>query len=299
MKNKIRIILKSIVLPPKKIGIMVGIMSLVLVAIVLLTELRTTPFAYVAYALSAMGLYYLILHLVVPLIRRVTEKLHSIPLLKKYYGGDLFRARVILYRGTLINAIYAIFKLITGIWYHSTWFIAIAVFYLILILLKFTLVRQDIRMLKKKRDADLLLEWHDYRRTGWLMLLMNIGLSAINAHVIAQNQRYSYPGVIIYAIAFYAFYRITLAIIRMLKSAKNETPLFAAAKAIDLSFAVTAMFTLQTAMYASFSPDRDVRVQNLIGGSAVAVIVTGISMYMIIRGNRTIKEYEKENKTCS
>lgn len=211
-------------------------------------------------------------------------------LIKRYRSDDIFRSRMILYRGTLLNACYAIFKLTTGLWFASTWLIAIAVFYLTLLLIKFFLVRQDIRGLQNKQEADPLTEWYAYRRTGWLMLLMNIGLAAINLHVIVKNDRYSYPGVIIYAIAFYAFYRLFIVLVRLKRGRHTGSPIFAAARAIDLSFAVTALYTLQTAMFASFSPNADVRLPNLICGMGAAAIVTAISISLIVHGNKRINQ---------
>jgi len=288
MKEKLVNILHYIVSPPRPYKIGFGLLFLAAAGITLLTPWRNTIVAYLIYMLSALGLYYLILAFFVPLIRRIRRLLHKIPFMHRYYTNQLFRSRVILYRGVLINTAYALFKFVTGIWYKSTWLIAIAVFFMILTAIKATLVYQDTLIRKNKRAVETLMEWNDYRRTGWLMLLLNIGLTAINIHVIMQGQKYSYPGVLIYAMAFYAFYRLTVAIVRVVKG-RGGSPLFKAARAIDFSFAVTAMFTLQTAMYNAFSPERDVTFQNAIGGAVTALIVNAIAIYMIIQGSRQLK----------
>ena len=56
--------------------------------------------------------------------------------IRRYYEDPIFNSRVILYRGLLINILYALFKLITGVYYRSTWMIAISVYYFTLIILK-------------------------------------------------------------------------------------------------------------------------------------------------------------------
>lgn len=117
-------------------------------------------------------------------------------------------------------------------------------------------------------------------------------LYAIGLNVVLRDQKFSYPGVLIYAMAFYAFYCIIVALWRIAKE-KTGSPLFKAAGAIDLSFAVTAMFTLQTAMYGAFSPERNVRLQNFIGWLTVAAVVTGIAVYMIVHGSRQIDRLRK------
>ena len=58
---------------------------------------------------------------------------------------------------------------------------------------------------------------------------------------------------------------------------------------IDFSFAVTSMFTLQTAMFASFAKRLDVRGPNIITGTAVAVIVTALAVTMIVRASQKMK----------
>ena len=103
----------------------------------------------------------------------------------------------------------------------------------------------------------------------------------------------SYPGILIFAIAAYTFYRITMTIVRLLRAKKGTDPLFAAAAFIDCSFAVTSMFTLQTAMFASFSPELDVRLPNILTGTGVVILITGLSGYMILHGGRNLRRLEE------
>lgn len=209
--------------------------------------------------------------------------------IRRYFEEPDFKSRVLLYRGAGINIIYAVFKLVMGIIYRSEWMIAIAVYYVILILLKLTLVRRDFRDIRQKTISDELSKWRSYRMVGWLMLLLNIGLSGITVQVVAQNRSFTYPGVLIFAIAAYSFYRFVIAITRLVKDRGNPDPLFSVAKRIDLCFAITSFFTLQTAMFASFSSGLNVRVPNIITGTAVAVIITVIAIIMIIRASRKLK----------
>lgn len=147
--------------------------------------------------------------------------------IRRYYEDPIFNSRVILYRGLLINILYALFKLITGVYYRSTWMIAISVYYITLI---------------------------------------------------------------IFAIAAYTFYRIGIAVVRILKNRKRKDILFSAARAIDFCFAVTSMFTLQTAMFSSFAIGMDTVIPNIITGTAAAVIVTVIAVYMLMTSRNNLSD---------
>ena len=280
---------RAIFLPPVWFRWVFGILSLAAVQCVFLFRISSTSIAYVAFLASALGLYYLITVTIIPLTGNIRRLLMRNRLVRRYFMDSVFKARVMLYRGMMINIFYALFKFITGFYYRSEWLIAIAVYYSVLILLKYSLVYQDLRFLRCKADPDEFTEWRSYRRAGWLMLLMNVGLSGITVQVVEQNRSYSYPGMIIFVMAGYSFYRIVIAVTRLLKGSKANRPIFSAAKVVDVSFAVTGMFTLQTAMFSSFAPDMDVRVPNIITGTAVAVIITVLAAIMIIRAGQKLK----------
>ncbi len=288
-------IARAVLFPPIRVRWIFGAATLAAVLGVFLLRLSESPVAYPVFLASALGLYYLVT-LAVPLVRSIKPRLMQFGLIRRYYEDWTFNARVGLYRGMALNVLYAAFKLLTGLYFRSEWLIAIAVYYGVLILLKATLVRQDWRHLRRGEAPDGLTEWKSYRRVGWEMLLMNVGLSGITAQVVAQNRSYSYPGFIIFAMAAYSFYRIILAVVRLFRGRAERTPIFSAARVIDVSFAVTAMFTLQTAMFASFSPELDVRVPNIITGTAVAVIITGMAAGMIVKATAQIRRLDRESQ---
>ena len=213
-------------------------------------------------------------------------------LIRSYREDAVFKSRVILYRGMLLHCLYALLKLVTGLATQSPWFISIAIYYGVLTVLKTGLIRQDLLRLRDGLSDERPL-WESYRRTGCLMLLLNLALSGITFQVVRDSKSYSYPGILIFAIAAYTFYRITMTIVRLLRARKGTDPLFAAAAFIDCSFAVTSMFTLQTAMFASFSPELDVRLPNILTGTGVVILITGLSGYMILHGGRNLRRLEE------
>lgn len=92
--------------------------------------------AYVAYGLSAYGLVISVTGFtrIVKTIRRGIEnhpfvkKLLSHPLSGRYLTDAAFRAEISLYPSLFINMLYAVVKMIFGIFYSSVWFIILSVY---------------------------------------------------------------------------------------------------------------------------------------------------------------------------
>lgn len=263
---------------------------------VFLKGMEQHPLAYALYPISAYALCVAVAA-ALPLVKRVRKAVYSNQRAALYLTHAELRARISLYTGTLINLGYALFKLVTGIWFRSFWLGAVAVYYMVLCLIRFLLVRND----RKSRVMDggreqLVQQWKSYRLCGWLLLALNAAISGMVFQMIWQNRSYSYPGFVIYASAAYTFYRLTMSIIRAVKSRKGEQPVFAAARALDLCVALMAIFALQTALLDTFGSELSEwarLVLNTFTGGSVCLAVVCIALYMILRSGKVLREKEK------
>ncbi len=147
--------------------------------------------------------------------------------------------------GFFINLLYIVMKLVSGILYRSTWFIALAVYYILLAVMRFLLVR-------RLNVQDEVSELRRYRLCGVMLLFMNQALADIVIFMVHQNQGFDYPGLLIYAMAAYAFYAVILAIVNVVKTRRHNSPILSAAKAINLVAAMVSILSLETAMLAQF-----------------------------------------------
>ena len=294
MKDKLKTILYAVLNPPKWLGNVLGLLFVALCIAALLLSIDGL-LAWFIYVLSAYGLYLLVRCAVLPLLRRGTTLLRRNPWINRYYTDSAFNARVILYRGFILNICYAVFKLSVGIWSRSIWFIAIAIYYIALCGIKFALVRDDLRTWRGKKPMQH--GWRAFQTAGILLFLLNIALTGMIVLVVAQGNSYSYPGFIIFAIAFYAFYRIVMAAIRLLRGRKEKDPVFSAAKIIDFVFAVVALFTLQTAMLSTFDGDdaQFTAFFNSLSGIAASAFVLLAALYMLVRARREIAQAKEKD----
>ena len=295
-KRKLKNVLNAITNLPNWPGTILGLVFVSLSVLVLLLSIEDGLLTWICYILSAYGLCLLVRCGVLPLLRWGKRMLWSNPWINRYYTDHAFNARVSLYRGLILNLCYAVFKLSVGIWTGSVWFIAIAIYYMALSGTKFILVREDLRS-RREKQSPLLREWKAYRAAGGLLFPMNVALSGIIILVVDEGNSYAYPGCIIFAMAFYAFYRVGTATVRLLRRRWGRGPVFLAATIIDFVFAVVAIFTLQTAMVSTFDTENTAFATkiNLISGIGVSLFIIGVTLYMLIHSGRNIKRICREN----
>ena len=245
--------------------------------------------AYFFYVVSFYTLCVVIAR-VIPAIKRVKTALNSNKHTSKYLSEADLRARISIHTGTVINISFAIFKFLAGIYYNSTFFLAIGVYYAVLSIIRFTLIHRD-RKTNKLSENQIFMQWKTYRLCGILLMLLNLTMTGMVFQIIWQNKFFSYPGFVIYIIAAYTFYRLIITIIRLIKN-KQPNPILLGARAVDLSISLMSLFSLQTAMFNSFSSDasKDMqRLMNIFTGGAVCLGVVLISIFMIIKATKKIK----------
>ena len=214
------------------------------------------------------------------------RKLQAITMVQEYRANVRFRAGISLYRGLFINLLYIVMKLVSGILYHSTWFVALAIYYSLLALMRFLLARQ----LKARDEAE---ELRRYRLCGIILLFMNQALAGIVICIVYQNLGFRYPGILIYAMAAYAFYAIISAAVNVVKTRQHKSPILSAAKAINLVAAMVSILSLETAMLAQFggADDQMLRpVMTGITGAVVCALVIVMAIYMIWQSSKKLKQ---------
>lgn len=289
----------------KKIGklspiptLLISIPSFILVIYVLTNDIKNKGISYIAYTLSAYALIITITGIIgiVQWIRQeiknhpLVEKVLDIPLFKKYLKEVAFRTETSLYQGLFINLLYVIIKFGSGIYYDSAWFIALAVYYFLLAVMRFSLLHHV-----RKRKENRISELKRYRFCGIILLFMNQALAVIVFIVVKQNKGFEYSGVLIYAMAVYAFYAVITSVINVIKFKKYGSPVMSAAKIINLTAALVSMLSLETAMLAQFDENGATFRQTMTSatGTGVCIIVLGMAIFMIAKSTTLLRNIEK------
>ena len=280
--------------PHKAVVWLLVIISAAALIYVFTNGLENTLIAYITYPLSFYALCTVVAR-IPDLCKRSREAISSHPHAAKYFTEQDLRIRRSLHRSTVLNLAFGLFKVILGIVYRSFWFGAVGIYYMVLCLTRYLLIRKD-REIRHQPDNEQLhlLQWQGYRTGGGFLLILNATMSGIVFQSIWQNQSYEYPGFIIYASAAYTFYRLTMAIIQNIKLRSHSKPLFLAAKTMDLSAALMSIFALQTAMFTTFGSDTEEtlrQLMNTLTGGAVCFIVVCMAVYMLVRAHKEIKAF--------
>ncbi len=208
------------------------------------------------------------------------------------WTGDVrLRVRVSLYGSFIWNSAYAVFQLCLGLYHSSVWYYSLAGYYICLALMRFFLSRHTSRHLPGEQMKRELME---YRSCGWIFLVINLALSAMVFLMIYRNKSARHYEITTIAMAAYTFTTFTFAVVNIMRYRKYQSPVYSASKAISLAAACVSMITLTSTMLSSFgdgTTDSGFRTYMLAGlGAAVAVFITTMAVYMIVKANKQMKQ---------
>lgn len=130
-----------------------------------------------------------------------------------------------------------------------------------------------------------------YRATGVFLFALDIALSGVVTQIVIGGYGSNYPGNLIYAAAFHAFYSLGLAVVNTVKYSKFHSPVLSAAKAVNLTTALVSMFNLETAMIAQFGEGDEYfwLVMTSCTAFGVCTIVLGAAVFMVISATRNLR----------
>jgi hypothetical protein len=299
--DKFKAVMKKIfVLKPFQ-TVVIAFPSFVIVFVVLMNPKINPVIAYATYVYSAYGFIIAITGFksIVNAIKTGFWNLHPIKAIAKtkigerFFNSRIFRSAVSLHQGLFMNVIYVAVKLATGIIYHSVWLIALGSYYLLLAVMRSVLVFNVHRLLRagKRIGDDEYAEYKSYRMCGIVLAVMNQALACIVIYIVYGNQGMNYPGLLIYAMAVYAFYAVISAIVNLVRFRRQGSPLISAANVISLTAALVSMLSLETAMLAEFGAEQVEfrKIMTSISGGVVCTFVLGMSVYMIWKSTKYLK----------
>lgn len=272
-------------------------------AVFALSKMQSLP-AYGIYALSAYAL--VLLGLRVPQavkgirsgLRAALKKRPAAAAFVRQYRTDrMFRSSFSLWRGLLLDVLYTLFRLCTGIAYASVWFITLAVYHLFLGVLRVYLavcLRRE-----RRAPAGLYAAYRCYARAAGWLLLLNIPMGGMVFLILFTDSGFVYPGYVIYLSAAYTFYAIIAAAVHLVGERRTGSPLLRAANALRFCAAMMSVLGLQTAMLTAFSTEGAAfrLCINAATGVAVLVCVLALSVYMQIKAGKQIHKLKQEEPT--
>ena len=213
-------------------------------------------------------------------------------MLKRIFNDKEYRRKTIELFSLIFSFVFGIFNGALSIISKSVWFLMLSIYYIAL-----SIGRLGIYYYKKNKEQNRLSSIKLYRNSGLFLLVMNFAIGVAVLQIVFIERGFKYPGLFIYAVATYAFTKITLAIINISKTRGTENYTELSLRSMNLIDAGVSILALQTALLTEFSePGANFRIANGLTGSAVFIFTLVFGIYMIIKAQKEIKKIKRIDK---
>ena len=171
----------------------------------------------------------------------------------------------------LFNMVYSAYHIIFGITTHSWWFFTVGIYYAILSIVRFVVLRH-----KGKKHFVI-------RFTGIMLMVLSLSLVGTVILAFVKDRGTEFPLIVMLAIAVYTFTKITLATIKWIKARKSKSVKLITLRNISFADAFVSIFSLQRSMLVSFEgmSEIEIRIMNVATGSAVCIIVFLLGLNLV------------------
>ena len=283
---------KKLLFPPIGLMVILVIVSAVALILVFVKGMEQSIPAYIIYVLAfyTLSVVTVFCSMVLPKqYSTIKQKIYDDPLGNRFLTDRVFRTNVSLSVSFVISMLYVGLNLWSWHMLKSYWFTVLAVYYSVMAVMRFLLVRY-VRI--QKIGTNILGEWKRSRICACILLLINLSLSGAVLMILYQQKGYDYPGIMIYVMALYTFYALTMSIVDIVKYRKMGSPVMSTAKIVSLSAALVSMLNLETAMFAQFGADmapEHQRIFIILTGAGVSITVVTLSVILIVKANKEIR----------
>jgi len=220
-------------------------------------------------------------------IIKVLQKHKFTNKLLKDYGYRTIAFSVISFT---LNVAYISFVLVMAIMSKTAWYFTITVYYIVLAFMK-----GNVFYSKRKYGTEIK-EAKALRFSGIMFVVMTIVFSGVIVLIYKANRYFEYAGLLIYAVAAFAFYKLSLAIYNIFKAKKHDDLYVQNVRNINLASALISIIMLQVAMFQAFSPESNLGFANALTGAGVSSIILLLGIFMIVKANKRLKQIKENNK---
>ena len=169
------------------------------------------------------------------------------------------------------NIAFATYYLVMGLVTNSWWLLTLGSYYLVLSLVRFMVLRSK----SKERFIA--------KFTGWMLILLSIPLVGTVILSVVRDRGHERQMIVMIALAAYAFTKITLATIKLIKARRSSSATLITLRNISFADAFVSIFALQRSMLVSFEgmTETEIVIMNATLGSAVCVIVFLLGLNLV------------------
>ena len=160
---------------------------------------------------------------------------------------------------------------------YSCWFISVGAYYIILSIMRITIIGFVGKNRKNERFI--------MRFSGFMIFVISVVLCGIVYMTLYRSVEIKYHEIAMITIALYAFTKLTLAICGFVRSKKKQKPYIITLKSIAVADAVVSIYSLQRSMLVSFEgmTEANILLLNALSGIGMCLITVCIGINLIIR----------------
>ncbi|MBE6880611.1 MAG: hypothetical protein E7490_07240 [Ruminococcaceae bacterium] len=189
----------------------------------------------------------------------------------------------IAFASLAFNLIFSAYHIVMGVITFSWWLFTLGIYYFILGTVRFVVI------CVKKREHILT------RITGWMLIALSLPLVGTVILSLVRDRGQKFHMIVMIAIATYAFTKITLATIKLIKSRHSKSPKTVTLRNISFADAFVSIFSLQRSMLVSFEgmTQDGILIMNALTGAGVCIIVFLLGLNLVKKKKFLFKTLDK------
>ena len=172
----------------------------------------------------------------------------------------------LIWMSVAANIAFAAYQGVLGFVLHSWWFITLSVYYVLLSVMRFAILR----MPQDQASGGFV-----RRFTGIMLMVLAWCLSGTVILCTMKERGVRHHEIVMITLALYAFIKVTLGIMNLVKAARHASSAWVCLRNISLADALVSICSLQRSMLVSFGDmaQADIVLFNVLTGSGVCLIV--------------------------
>ena len=294
--NERKNIRRKFLFPPVWLILLLTVFSAAALIAVFMNKWETSPAAYAVYVLAfyTLSVFCLACWKTFPgYFRSIKGKVYGNYYASRYLTDPVFKTHVSLYTSLAVNLLYVAVNAVSAAVYSTAWFEIFAVYYAIMAVMRFLLLRYvNHNVIGQSRLGEL----KRSRLCAYILMLVNLILTGAVLMMVTFDRGFTYRGILIYVMAMYTFYITGSAIRDLIRYRKLGSPVMSVSKLIKLTQALVSMLFLETAMFAQFGGEMALEHQRLmimLTGGGIAVTVVVMAVYVIFRNTKEIRKMKQ------
>ncbi len=282
---------------------MLWVATLLLVAASLLSLLFLTvpSLLYINYAIYAITSFFLLVALFTTVtytprfrekcIEHIRRSEFGVRMLEQYS----FRTVMFSIVSFGFNVLYVFFHAVVAGLAHSFWYGALALYYLLLTVLRGRVLffhAYTRKGLKTQPEQLRIAELRTYRACGILLTVLPLCLSGALVQVVVDGTAFVHLGWTVFAFAAYAFYKVVMGTLNTVKAYRHADYSIRALRDIGLADAMVSILALQTSLLYNYATG-STAAYNAVTGGIICALTVLLGVFMTVHANLCLRQFQE------